>query len=476
MATPYAPPGMSRDGLSEEEEEHDEQAFAPPRLQSVQPAYDSVSTPAQPLSAAYAEYSPAAQLVQPSDVHNAQSSNVYHAGSYAPMDGSSITFQPPPPRAQLPPTLSPHDDEMAAMVSTIQSFALVPVACSACGPAIALLVSSALGGGAWKTGVLSGMFVSVGLSTVTIYGTVAGVDASTSGVPQPLAMLCSDDGQGSACRLHSAGMVMRVLLTFALIGAVASTLAATVLALLDANRLAALRAQLGPTGLHALPRIATSCWAATSALLGAAALLYAALSPFRFRETTLVLDASYGTVRLALLLSVLCAIVHARFISHVRPLVASGAFSAAAERGAISERPLEVELGLELVRAYGLLRDRSRPLCAILGAQLAVQLVAIVHAPQWSALLPLAGASAIAYSNHHLASMFVVASSISAGLDLLDLVSGPPLTLSSSAGSAVYMLLLAAVCLKAASAVLVSHLDERSGSGYSAFLLPAEGR
>jgi len=72
--------------------------------------------------------------------------------------------------------------------------------------------------------------------------------------------------------------------------------------------------------------------------------------------------------------------------------------------------------------------------------------------------------------------MFVVASSISAGLDLLDLVSGPPLTLSSSAGSAVYMLLLAAVCLKAASAVLVSHLDERSGSGYSAFLLPAEGR
>jgi hypothetical protein len=36
--------------------------------------------------------------------------------------------------------------------------------------------------------------------------------------------------------------------------------------------------------------------------------------------------------------------------------------------------------------------------------------------------------------------------------------------------------MLVVMCTKAASAALVAHLDERSGSGYSAYLLPAEGR
>lgn len=87
-----------------------------------------------------------------------------------------------------------------------------------------------------------------------------------------------------------------------------------------------------------------------------------------------------------------------------------------------------------------------------------------------------AGGSAIAYANHHLASFFVAATALSAVDDALDLVSGPPLSLSSGGAALTYVMMLVVLCLKAASAALVAHLDERSGSGYSAYLLPAEGR
>lgn len=384
MASAYAPPELGRHDSSslpnsdDERDQHDEQAFAAPRLQSVQPAYDAVGQAA--------DYSAggAPRLVQPSEVYQ-EPAGGYGRGVDA-YGASSLAFQPPQSEP-LPPMLAPNDAEMADMVSTIESFSVVPALCAGCGPLIAVLVSSAMGGASWKSGVLSGELVTVGLSTVTLYGSGA-----TGRVPQPLSLLCSDEGQSSACRLHSAGMVMRVLLTFALLGAIASTISAAVLCLLDANRIAPLRAQIGAQGVQALPRVASSCWAATTTLLGAAALLYAALSPFRFRETTLVLDASYGLVRLALLLSALCGLVHGRYLAHVRPMVASGAFSAAAERGAMAERPLEVELGLELVRAWRLLLERSRPLALSLCAQLLLQLAALVHAPQWSALLVFAGA------------------------------------------------------------------------------------
>lgn len=386
MAESYAPPtnpGSEHASIGGSEDEQEEQAFVPPRLQSVQPAY--AVGPAE-----YGEYSASAapQLVQPSEVYR-------EPGGYPGMDGygaaSSTIFQSPAPLQHPPPMLAPNDDEMAAMVSTIESFSRIPAICAAVGPVITLLISSAMGGTAWKTGVLSGDFVSVGLATVTLFGTGPDPPDGTRGVPQPLAVLCSDHAQASACRLHSVGMLMRVLLSFALLAAIASTVCATVLVLLDANRLAPLRAQLGHSGVHALPRIASSCWATTTVLLGVSALLYAALSPFRYRETTLVLDASYGLVRLALLLSALAGLVHTRYLRHVRPMVVSATFSAAAERGAMAERPLEVELGLELVRACRLLLERSRPLSAMLCAQLVLQLLALVHAPQWSALLTFAG-------------------------------------------------------------------------------------
>jgi hypothetical protein len=458
---------MAEEYLPHDDDEHDA-AFTAPRLQVVQPGYAVAREPEYSADGATA-YRETASFAGMDDGYGAAS--LTYNQTHVPYE------QSPPPRMA---TLAPNDDEMAEMVATIESFAALPAACAACGLLVTALVSSAMGGSAWKSGVLSGGFVSVGLSTVTLFA-ASPTDplalSGKSGVPQLLAMLCKADGQVSACRLHSSGLLVRMLLTLGLLASLAAGLAAAALALFDANKLGPLRLQLGHGPVAMLPRVCAVSWALSAALLGGAALAYGALSPFRFRETTLQLDASFGQLRLALLLTCLCGLAHSLYVRKIRPMVASGAFAANVEHGAIAERPLEVELGLELVRGFRLLFERSRPLGALLCAQLLAQLVCVIREPQWSALLVFAGASAVAYANHHLSRFFVAATALSAGLDVLELVSSMPLALSSGGSSIAYVLMLAVVGTKVSSAALVVWLDERSGSGYSAHLLgSAESR
>mmetsp|Transcript_11919 Transcript_11919/g.28152 ORF Transcript_11919/g.28152 Transcript_11919/m.28152 type:complete len:442 (-) Transcript_11919:271-1596(-) len=386
MGEPYTPPHLSREhSLASGDDDEGAAAFAAPRL--VQPSYalghgapeyaehyvdyaGSVPPPPQPPREDYRE----AGGYAGDGGYGASSDTFQQPGMEGGYGASSVTFQQPsfqpqpPARAQLGNDMG-DDVEMAEMVQTIESFAYIPALCAACGPLITVLISWALGGAAWKTGVLSGDFVSVGLRTVTIYGDAAAPPES-SGLPLALSALCeAPSSQLSACRLGAVGTAVRVLLTLALLASLASTAASAALVLLDASRLGSLRAQLGHTGVAALPRIASLCWFSTAALLGFAAFVYSALSPFRFRETTLVLDSSFGLLRLAFLLSVIAGFVYSTYLRKVRPMVVSGTFAAAAEHGAVAERPLEVELGLELVRACRLLVERSNTLALLLGVQ-----------------------------------------------------------------------------------------------------------
>jgi len=277
MGEPYTPPHLSREhSLASGDDDEGAAAFAAPRL--VQPSYalghgapeyaehyvdyaGSVPPPPQPPREDYRE----AGGYAGDGGYGASSDTFQQPGMEGGYGASSVTFQQPsfqpqpPARAQLGNDMG-DDVEMAEMVQTIESFAYIPALCAACGPLITVLISWALGGAAWKTGVLSGDFVSVGLRTVTIYGDAAAPPES-SGLPLALSALCeAPSSQLSACRLGAVGTAVRVLLTLALLASLASTAASAALVLLDASRLGSLRAQLGHTGVAALPRIASLCW------------------------------------------------------------------------------------------------------------------------------------------------------------------------------------------------------------------------
>jgi len=377
------------------------------------------------------------------------------------------TSTPIPVASAIPP-----DDEVQSMIATIQSFSYVPMACAAGAAGMVLCVFWALNGSAWKAGINDSEVIYVGLSNAWFFHPFeAKADVRITEIS--LAEACSREAK-AACSLRKAGLAARVFLTFGLLGGVAVMVVSFVLVSLDANRLAPLRARLGYGGISTLPRLTAIAWCVSAVSVGLAAFAYASTAPFIYRKTTLQLEASFGLVRLALLLAVVAGGVHTVYLQRVRPMVISGAFAAASDPGALAERPLEVEFGLEAVRAYRLLRDKSQSLLLMLVAQLGMQTVCTIMEPQWSALLVFAGGAAVAYQWHHLASFYVAATAVSVAMDVVDLVGGTPLQVMSHGYGLVWTAGLFAFCLKMGNAVLVAHLDGRSGAGYSEYLMSSD--
>lgn len=77
----------------------------------------------------------------------------------------------------------------------------------------------------------------------------------------------------------------------------------------------------------------------------------------------------------------------------------------------------------------------------------------------------------MAYQWHHLATFYVAASAVSVCLDVLDLSSGPPFALASESYRLAWVMLLFAMAFKGGSAAAVAQFAQRSGAGYSEYLM-----